>query len=195
MPRSVSTDQKRRELLPVVASCFAQLGYRRTTTAVLAERCGIRENVLYRLWRNKQQMFIAAVEFVFENSRTTWEALRKKHRDARRFAGALLAHESQHHGEFGYYRILFAGWSETDDAEIRAALARVYGKFKQFLTDTLSDAGLRENAELIAWAFLGLGTAANLGRELELLSDRDRQRLFGEIGQQLLQRRGVSPAA
>ena len=50
MPRPNQSDQRRRELLPVVTDAFAELGYRRTSTAELAERCNVRVNILYRLW-------------------------------------------------------------------------------------------------------------------------------------------------
>jgi hypothetical protein len=42
------------------------------------------------------------------------------------------------------------------------------------------------DAELVAWALVGLGTAANVGRELGLLSGRARARLLGEVGAALL---------
>ena len=52
MARPSQSPEKIKELLPVVARAFAELGYRRTTTADLARRCGVRENVLYRLEHN-----------------------------------------------------------------------------------------------------------------------------------------------
>ena len=65
MPRPNHSAQRRRELTPIVARTFAELGFRRTTTAELARRCGVRENVLYRLWPDKKAMFIAAIEYVY----------------------------------------------------------------------------------------------------------------------------------
>lgn len=41
MPRPSRLPEKRRELLPTVARAFAELGYRRATTAELARRCGV----------------------------------------------------------------------------------------------------------------------------------------------------------
>ena len=49
MPRPSKADERRRELLPLVAEAFSELGYRRATTAELAARCGVQENILYRL--------------------------------------------------------------------------------------------------------------------------------------------------
>ena len=39
------------------------------------------------------------------------------------------------------------------------------------------------------WAIVGLGTVANIGRELGLLSARARKRLVGEVGRALLRDR------
>jgi hypothetical protein len=40
---------------------------------------------------------------------------------------------------------------------------------------------------LAAWAVIGLGTVANIARELELLSDAERRRLFTAVGRVLLE--------
>lgn len=192
MPRPNQTAEKRAELLPIVARAFAELGYRRTTTAELAERCGVRENVLYRLWPDKKAMFIAAIEYVYELSAQTWQKLLTESDGMRTAASRLLDYESTHHGEFGLYRIVFAGLSETDDPEIRTALAEMYKRYHRFIQQRIGDhreqqdaaAGLDET--LAAWAVIGLGTVANIGRELGLLTDRKRRALFRGIGRTLL---------
>ena len=161
MPRRNQTNEKRRELLPIVARAFAERGYRRTTTAELAERCGVQENILYRLWPDKKAMFIAAIGYVYDLSVAIWSRLLKEADGKQTAAERLLAYEAEHLGEFGHSRIVFAGLSETDDPDIQAALA--------------------------AWAVVGLGTVASISRELGLLSDRQRRRLMAEIGRLLLE--------
>lgn len=192
MPRQNLSPQRRRELVPIVARTFAELGYRRTTTAELAARCEVQENILYRLWPDKRAMFIAAIDHVYEVSEATWTGLLDKADDSNSPAELILDYESTHHGEFGLYRIVFAGLSETDDEEIAEAMKRLYGRFQRFVLDQVKkhredaagDGG--EDAALVAWAILGLGTVANIGRELDLLSPRARKRLVGEIGRALL---------
>ena len=104
----------------------------------------------------------------------------------------LLAFESQHQGEFGHYRILFTGLSETDDPEIRAALRAMVQRFQRFLqSQVIAHRRSKRNAAkldaaLVAWAMIGVGTAANIGRELELFDERDRARLIGAVGRELL---------
>ncbi len=263
MPRTSQIREKRQALLPVVARAFSELGYRRATTAQLAQRCGVQENILYRLWPDKKAMFLAAIDFVYEFSERTWlnllqepgragESLlpdvlakdgdgapggdppddlqRVERRGSRSRRGAhvapvlpsgarrLLAFETLHHGEFGHYRILFTGLAETDDADIRDALRRVFARFHRFLAAQIAthrmatnQAGAQTNAairgranvnagpareavsiELAAWAVIGLGTVANIGRELGLLTGAQRQALLAEAGHHLLE--GAPPA-
>lgn len=194
MARPNQSPERRLELVPILAQTFADLGYRRTTTAELAERCGVRENVLYRLWPDKRAMFIAAIDFVYALSERTWAALLERAGGAASPAELLLDYEAQHQGEFGLYRIVFAGLSETDDPQIAAAMRALYGRFQHFTRRqveahrTGADARGLPDAASVAWAIVGLGTVANIGRELGLLSARARREVVG-VGRTLLSRR------
>jgi AcrR family transcriptional regulator len=164
MARPNHSAQRRRELTPIVAKTFAEFGFRRTTTAELAGRCGVRENVLYRLWPDKKAMFIAAIAYVYELSATIWGKLLAEGDGRASTAARLLEYESTHHGEFGLYRIVFAGLSETDDPEIRDALAEMYRRYHRFIQRQISahraqgNAGGAPDATVAAWAVVGLGT-------------------------------------
>jgi AcrR family transcriptional regulator len=187
--------QKRDELIPTVARVFAELGYRRTTTVELAERCGVQETILYRLWPDKRSMFIAAIHHVHELSVRTWERLLDG-RGPGTAAERLLAYEAAHLGEFGHARIIFAGLSETDDPEIRRALAVMYRRYQEFIQAQVgahraertrrSPRARPADAALAAWAMIGLGTVATIARELELLGAGDRTRLLMDVGGVLL---------
>lgn len=191
MARPNQTAERRKELLPVVARTFAELGYRRTTTAELARRCRVQQTILYRLWPDKRAMFIAAIEYVYELSAATWQRLLRTQDDGWTPAERLLAYESEHQGEFGYYRIVFAGLSETDDAEIRAALARMYRRFQRFIGRQIAAhrggvGGALPSPATAAWAVVGVGTVANILRELELVSAARREELIAAVGRFLL---------
>lgn len=192
MPRQNRSHERRAELLPQVAAAFAELGYRRTTTAELAARCEVQEVALYRLWPDKRAMFLAALDHVWDASAGAWEKLLTT-RDARSPAERLLAHEATHHGEHGLYRLIFAGLSETDDPEIRSALARLYERFHQFVERRVAEhrgEPVGKDAAASAWALIGLGTAGSISKELGLTSPADRKRLWDTAGSQLLGRRG-----
>lgn len=189
MARPNRTNQRRQELIPVIARVFAELGYRRATTAELAGRCNVQENILYRLWPDKRSMFIAALEHVYDSSVAIWEGLLTSNGDGRSAAERLLEYESQHHGEFGMYRIVFAGLSEADDPAIRDALRRMYQRYQTFIVRRLVEHrdGGRTDADLSAWAMIGLGTITAIGRELDLIDPDQRRRLWDLPGRQLLE--------
>lgn len=204
MARPNRSDEKRRVLVPRLARAFAELGYRRTTTAELARRCRAPENTLYRLWADKRAMFIAAIRYVFDLSEQTWRRLSDIPSSASAAestsAERVLAHESVHQGEFSHYRILFAGLSEADDPEIRAALADTYRHFAHFLKNEI--AGHRSqchgtsdndlvNPTNAAWALVGLGTMVNVMRELGLATAAERTAVVAGVGGYLLDGRAT----
>ena len=192
MSRPNRSSERRKETLPVLAETFARLGYRRTTTAMLARACGVRENVLYRLWPDKKGMFLASMRYVYDQAERIWEEQANATKRGTT-AEKLLAYESKHLGELGLYRILFAGLSETDDPEIRSHLRSTYRRFQRWILRRVEEhrrirgaAGGAE-AELVAWAMVGLGTVANVGRELDLFPAGLRARLIAEAGRLLIE--------
>lgn len=187
MPRPSRITEKRRELLPVVARAFAALGYRRATTAELARRCGVQENILYRLWPDKKAMFIAAIDYVHALAAETWERVLRERGDGLSPARRLLRYEAVHLGEFGHHRIILMALSETDDADIRAALVRMYRRYQRAIEQYLTgDGAPGSDASVTAWALIGLGTISTIARELGLLGERARQQLVRTAGERLL---------
>lgn len=65
-PRVLSTAQQRREsVLHTAIGTFAARGYFGTTTTEVAKRAGISQAYVYRLFPNKQSLFVAVVEHCF----------------------------------------------------------------------------------------------------------------------------------
>jgi AcrR family transcriptional regulator len=193
MPRPNRSAERREALLPVLAEAFARVGYRKATTAELARRCGVQETILYRLWTDKQAMFLASIDHVFERSLTIWDALVAGAEGKATGAERILAHEATHHGEFGLYRVLFAGLDEVDNDEVRARLRSTYRRFHRYIRDRIvehrASRGARGgiDADTAAWLILGLGTISSIGREVGLLSAAARRNLLSESGRTLLE--------
>ena len=192
MARPNLSEEKRTRFLPVIARCFVEQGYRRTTTAELAEACGVQETILYRLWPGKKEMFLAAIEYVYQLSARTWQDVVDRPGRGGSSAERLLEYESTHLGEFGGYRIIFAGLSETDDPDIRAALRRMFHGFHQQISGRIGEHRRRPgrgsgiDVEQAAWAFVGLGLVANLSRDVKLFGERKRKSFIAGVGRLLL---------
>lgn len=192
MPRPNLSEERRKQMIPEITRVFARYGYRRTTTSQLAQNCGVRENILYRLWPDKKAMFIAAIDHIYDISEQIWAQVLEPQAMRVSPAQRLLNYESEHHGELGFYRIVFAGLSESDDPEIRAALRRMYRRFQRYISRQIEahrklSGGTGDPApEMAAWAFLGVGTIVNISREFELMSDRQREGCVRQVGHLLL---------
>ena len=193
MSRPDRSDAQRRRMIPILASTFAELGYRRATTAELARRCEVQENILYRLWPDKKAMFLASIEFVYDNSVAIWDRLLADDASAATVAERLLEYESDHHGEFGLYRIVFAGLTESDDPEIRAMLVGMYRRFHRFVSEQIAahrgGTALSSSPapEVSAWGLIGLGTMVDIARELRLVPSEGRKEIFARVGSLLLE--------
>ncbi len=191
MARPNQSEQRRDELCPVIAKAFAELGYRRATTAALAKRCGLRENQLYRLWPSKKAMFLASIEYLYEMTAAKWRALLASD-DGRSPAERILAWEGEHRGESGLHRITFAGLSETDDPDIRSALQNMYRKFHTFIIGQVNEhradakPDTQPGVELTAWAIIGLGMMTNITHELDLLTHDTQGQMVHDVGLHLL---------
>lgn len=190
MPRPSTAAARRTELLPQLARAFARIGYRRATTAELARRCAVPENTLFRLWRDKKRMYLAALDHLYERTVAVW-------REQLAAAGAgsaaeqLLAYEGLHYGEHGLYRIVFTGLSEIDDRDVRRALARMYRRFHEFVAECIAGHRRRHrdadgDPGRLAWAVIGMATIAGIGRELGLLRAAEQRALFARVGRSLL---------
>ena len=193
MPRPSQIDEQRKRLLPIVCEVFSELGYHRTTTAELAGRCGVRENILYRLWQNKKAMFLATIDYIFQSRSETWAEMLAKRPTPREAAEALIAYEAQHQGEFGFYRVVFTALVEADDPDIREAITSMFRHFHERIRKVIEASrdgvdqppGLSDEAT--AWAMIGLATVSNIVRELDLLGPGQREDMFRATADYLLE--------
>jgi AcrR family transcriptional regulator len=66
--------RRREEILEAAALLFAQRGYSETDTQVLADRLGVGKGTLYRYFRTKRELFLAAVDRVMHRLRQEVDA-------------------------------------------------------------------------------------------------------------------------
>jgi len=192
LPRPSKLEDRRRELLPVLAKAFSELGYRRATTAELAERCEVQENILYRLWPDKKTIFIAALDYLFQRRMDKWEKELSKESFATSRIVRLVDLTSKDLGENGLYRVIFAALNETEDVDIRIAMQRLYrayhGSLETELTAyrKLSHSSQPDECRDSAWALIGLVSFMNIALDLELMDSKERKRLFSELAFKLI---------
>ncbi len=195
MRNSETKDERRSRLTSVLAEAFIELGYRGATTAALAAKCELRENELYRLWDSKKAMFLCAVKSVYDSTIADWDQFSDSS-SSTSMAQRVLDYQAKGHGHAGFYRIVFSGLHETNDADIKASLRRMYRGFHKAIakmilqhhdmagTEMTDD--FRDRADLSAWALIGLGAIADIDLCIQLTSSGKRERLIRDAGQHLL---------
>ena len=192
MARRSQSEEQSKKLLPIVCEVFSELGYRRTTTAELAHRCDVRENILYRLWPDKKAMFLAAIDDIFRSRAEVWSEILADHPAPEQAVERIIEYESHHQGDSGFYRVVFTALTEIDDDDIRVAVVGMYKRFHKLVCrqfETGHGSGDLESGlptEMAAWGLLGLATISNIIRELKLLPPRQRERMFATVAKRLV---------
>src|SRR5829696_925611 len=72
MPR-LKAPQRREQLIEVATKLFARNGYEATTTAAIALAAGVTEPILYRHFKSKQELFVAIVRTVSQQTMNHWQ--------------------------------------------------------------------------------------------------------------------------
>ena len=192
MSRPNKSDERRRELLPLIADSFSELGYHRATTAELAARCGVQEPILYRLWPEKKAMFLASIEYLFWRRMDKWKSTINEGAGKNSRASQLIELTARDLGEQGLYRIIFAALSETDDPEVKQVLKRLYkgyhDRVRMEIAKHREQYGVQDVAEddETAWALIGLVAFMNIALDLKLMSTTKREQFFSTMASWLL---------
>jgi AcrR family transcriptional regulator len=70
----MSADERRQEVLTAATAAFAQGGYEGTSTEDVAQRAGISQPYIFRLFGSKRELFVAVVERCFQRTNETLES-------------------------------------------------------------------------------------------------------------------------
>src|SRR5215218_2503900 len=70
----MSAEERRTEILAVAREEFARHGFKATSTESIAERAGISQPYLFRLFGTKKELFLAAIEGCWQETLETFRA-------------------------------------------------------------------------------------------------------------------------
>lgn len=167
---------RRLQLLETAARCFAEHGYRGTTTAMLAKEAGISEPILYRHFANKHDLFIALVESIAHHVLSAWrEAVRGVPSPLEQLRIILNRNPATADPRTrDLYRILFHASTEFTEPQIQQAIREHYALYLRYLASIVKraqDAGeVRRDvpAETLAWQIIHAGIGFAMVRPLEM---------------------------
>src|SRR5687767_7385813 len=139
MPR-LKAPQRREQLIEVATKLFARNGYEATTTAAIALAAGVTEPILYRHFKSKQELFVAIVRAVSQQTMNHWQELIGGITDPveriRRIAKEFPQHTK---GLDDAYHVLHGALSTSRDRKVIAVMKEHYRQIEQFFTKVIAD--------------------------------------------------------
>lgn len=188
MPRMKAAD-RREQLLKTAAQCFAGHGYRGTTTAMIAAEAGVSEPIIYRHFRNKQELFIALIEKVGDEVINNWRQATRNVRSPLEKLQSLLYRNPATADPWtaSVYQLLFHASTEVSEPAIRQAIRDHYERYLHSLASVMSEAQgtgqIRDDlpAEWLAWQIIHAAVGFAMVRPLNIPSHANLQFVQGTI--------------
>ena len=160
--------QRREQLLEVAAQLFADRGYDSTTTAAIAESAGVTEPILDRHFKSKQDLFIAIVRRMSEQTLNQWRAVIADIPDpAEQIRTIAQQFPEQLKNLKVAYQVLHGALATSRDRKVVAVVTEHYTRVHAFFADIIrqgqATGRLRRdlNPNVPAWGFIytGIGYA------------------------------------
>jgi AcrR family transcriptional regulator len=156
--RRLSASERRRQLLEVAGTLFAEHGFHGLSMEQLADAAGVSKPVLYQHFPSKRDLYLALVrDAVEEMEGRVRNALEGTTDNKARVVGAIAAYFD--FVEDARFRLLFAT-ADVADVEVRAAVEGAMNRVSSHIGWLIAeDAGLQPQAAgFLATAVRGLAT-------------------------------------
>ena len=173
--------ERRLALVEAAIRVFTDGSYRGTTTAEIARAAGVSEPILYRHFASKRDLYLAALDHVWNEARTRWEEVIAAAPDiGSALASMTRAHVSVRDCKYQLAELWVQALSEAaEDPELRRHLRRHMREVHDFTADVIRR-GQEEgtlnparDADAEAWTFLAGGVLGMVGRRIGLLDEKE----------------------
>lgn len=172
----MSAEERREEILKAAVSEFALKGLHGTSTETIAQRVGISQPYLFRLYRTKKDLFLAAVERNFDRVGEAFRLAAESNPDRPLTAMAqaykvLLTHREE-------LLLQMQSYVACVDPDIQAVVRRRFAKLYRFV-EHVSGAGEDQVRQFFAQGML-LNVAASMDLPALLETEGWAGRCLGE---------------
>ena len=172
---------RRAHLLETAARVFVEGSYRGTTTAEIARAAGISEPIIYRHFASKRDLYLAALEHVWEEARAGWELAVAAGPDACAAVEAIgKGHMSVRSAKLQLAELWVQALGEaSEDPELRKALRKHMREVHDFVAELIRNGQAEgaivaeRDADAEAWIMLAGGILGMVGRRVGLLDDEE----------------------
>lgn len=169
--RRMPAADRRADILASVLPCFARLGFAAAGTRELAGASGVTEPVLYRHFRNKNDLFAGVLDLVRDRIATALQSTLAGHATASdRLRALVLALPDNLAGLRAELQILNGAACASESKAHQNAVRRVYEAIGDLLARALTDSDLRPGVDpqTAAHFVLEAGLGASLLRPLRV---------------------------
>ena len=171
--------ERRVKLLETAIRVFSEGSYRGTTTAEIARAAGVSEPILYRHFASKRDLYLAALEHVWTQARTSFEAALEHEPDVLSALATMgRGHFAQRDCKHQLSELWVQALSEaTEDPVLRKYLRKHMREVHDFFAAMLrrgQEEGVLHgdrDVDAEAWIFLAGGILGMVGRRVGLLDD------------------------
>jgi AcrR family transcriptional regulator len=184
-PTRLPAAERRQALIETAIKAFAAGSYRGVTTAEIARAAGVSEPILYRHFASKRELYLAAVEHVWQDVRTKWEGIARTGGDPCLWVDQMAkSNVSLTGGKFILAELWVQALAEAgEDPELRKYLRKHLREVHDFIAAKLREAQAAggivadRDADAEAWIMLTGGLVGMIGRRIGLLGEEDVARI------------------
>lgn len=157
-------EQRKDELLEAGLEVFAERGYYNTTTALIAEKAGISQSYVFRFFKTKEELFVAALDRAFERILQTFKDVEAEPEDL--VKDLVKAYENLSASHPYEIALQVIGFSVTEES-IRNSTRKGLLRIRNYTLEKLQSAGIN-NAEREVTTFLAIGILCNISSFIDL---------------------------
>jgi AcrR family transcriptional regulator len=173
--------ERRQHLVETAIRLFTEGSYRGTTTAEIARAAGVSEPILYRHFASKRDLYLAALEHVWEKTRQAWERQLDQATDACAAVEAIgKGHLTVRSPKLQLAELWVQALSEaSEDPDLRRHLRRHMREVHDFVAELVRRGqaegaiAAERDADAEAWIMLAGGILGMVGRRVGLLDDKE----------------------
>jgi len=155
---------RREQILEAAVVVFAEHGYYRATTAQVAEKVGISQPYVFKVFKNKEELFVAALKKAFERIVHTFEGLEASaDRLLKEAIQAYVVLMETHPNEI----ILQVQALGIRDESIRQTMQEGMQRVTSLMEEKFTLAGM-EHPEVLVSTFMANGMLCNIAMTLDM---------------------------
>lgn len=161
---SPTRKNRREDILEAGIEVFAKQGFYTTTTADIAEKAGISQPYVFRFFRTKEELFIAALERAYERILQAFKNVQASPDELGiKMVQTYEALSQSHPNEISLQVI---GISVTEEA-VRNCTKKWLARIREYVLERFKSAGI-EDAERQVTIFIAMGILCNISYFIEL---------------------------